>query len=330
MNDELPDKFLTRDELRNIPPMRPMIGEVLDKGTVAMIAAPPASGKSFLGVDLACCYATGKDWQGHRVDNSLHFPDDRPMTGAAGYVVAEGMGGFKQRVDAWESAWGTNVPNDGFMSWRGAVQLADAVELAALKDAVYRHGIGLLFIDTLARCSVGLEENSAGDMGRVIRAAYYLREAMGPDGTVVLVHHAGKSGTVRGSSALEGGVDQVLRIEREGDHLELSDQKRKDSPELAPIRLRMKPHAGSIVLESGTGQVDHSLAQRLVAAWAAAFSATGQCTKTELRAVADMGEREFYYALNQALKFGMLQATDEKNPRYRRGNGDPTVQSDRC
>lgn len=314
---ELPDKFLTRGEIASIPPMRPMIGRVLDKGTVAMLVAPPASGKTFLALDLACCYATEKPWQNHPVDNTLTFPDEPPLKAAAGYVVAEGLGGFRQRLDAWESAWQTRVPDDRLLAWRGAVHLADAADREALRAAVYRRNIGLLVIDTLARCSVGLEENSASDMGRMINAAYHVRDAMGPDGTVLLVHHAGKAGGIRGSSALEAGVDQVLKIRRDGQYLELSDHKRKDSPEMPPIRLQMKAHGESVVLESGTGVAGAPLARQLVAEWGTAFSTVGSCTKTELRTVSKLNDRDFLIALNEAISEGWIQVSNDRNPRYR-------------
>jgi RecA-family ATPase len=56
----------------------------------------------------------------------------------------------------------------------------------------------LVVIDTLARCMVGADENSARDMGEAIDALDRLRRAAGS--CVLPVHHMGKpNGTTRTS-----------------------------------------------------------------------------------------------------------------------------------
>src|SRR6202007_2191353 len=68
----------------------------------------------------------------------------------------------------------------------------------------------MVFIDTLARCMNG-DENSAKDMSAAIKGADYIREQV--KGGVVIVHHEGWSAKrVRGSSALQGAPDAVIRV----------------------------------------------------------------------------------------------------------------------
>jgi RecA-family ATPase len=98
-------------------------------------------------------------------------------------------------------------------------------ELCAMAD-----GMALVVIDTVNRCAVGGDENSARDMGIFVDAAYKVREATG-DGIVLALHHTGKDkATIRGSSALEAGVDCIYQTE--GDHvgITLKRTKRKDGP----------------------------------------------------------------------------------------------------
>ncbi|MCA1646651.1 MAG: helicase RepA family protein [Chloroflexi bacterium] len=57
-----------------------------------------------------------------------------------------------------------------------------------------------LFTDTLARGMVGVDENSAQDMGLFIQTADRIRQATGA--TVVVLHHHGKS----------GAANRVLRV----------------------------------------------------------------------------------------------------------------------
>lgn len=307
-------RYLKRDQLATLPDLEPMIDGVLDKGTVSLLVAQPAAGKSFLAVDWACCYATGKDWQGRTVDHSLTFQDDRPIPDASVlYIAAEGARGLKRRVDAWEQAWGHDVPADRLVVMPEPVQLGNRHEVAALCNDLRAEDAGLVVIDTVARCSVGLEENNAGDMGRLVDAAYRIRDALGPDGTVLLVHHLGKAGTIRGSSALLGGVDQVLRLTRDGDALELADEKRKDNEELEPMQLHLTEAHDSRVISSAIGE---DAGNSLVREMEQYLRALLPMSKSELRAATSLDEMVFYRSLNRGLSEGQIVTTNEKNPKY--------------
>lgn len=306
--------YLKRDELATLPDLTPMIGDVLDKGTVSMLVAQPAAGKSFLAVDWACCYATGKDWQGRMVDPSLTFPNDRPVEDASAlYIAAEGARGLKRRVDAWEQSWQHEVPADRLVVLPEPVQLGNRQEVGSLCRDLAAEACGLVVIDTVARCSVGLEENDAGDMGRLVDAAYRIRDALGPDGTVLLVHHLGKAGTIRGSSALLGGVDQVLRLTRDGDALTLEDEKRKDNEELEPVNLYLQTAHDSRVIASALGE---QIGNTLVDVMRDQLDQLLPMSKSELRGAAGLDDQTFYRALNRGLADGLIEITQEKTPKY--------------
>jgi hypothetical protein len=71
--------------------------------------------------------------------------------------------------------------------------------------------VGIIFIDTLNRAMLGLEENSAKDTAKVIQACLFLKKVFRC--TVVVVHHTPKDGSdPRGSSALYAGFDTVLKV----------------------------------------------------------------------------------------------------------------------
>jgi RecA-family ATPase len=70
----------------------------------------------------------------------------------------------------------------------------------------------LAVVDTLARCFVGGEENSARDMGRFVAAADRLRTATGA--AALLLHHVSRhGGAIRGSTALPGALDTGIAVE---------------------------------------------------------------------------------------------------------------------
>ena len=57
----------------------------------------------------------------------------------------------------------------------------------------------LIIVDTLARCMVGGDENSAKDMGLFIAHADALRKETGA--TVLIIHHTGKNGRASAAAA---------------------------------------------------------------------------------------------------------------------------------
>ena len=111
----------------------------------------------------------------------------------------------------------------------------------------------MIVIDTVARCSVGLEENSARDMGQFIDALYKLRDARAECGTtVIVVHHTGHDKSrARGSSALPAGVDCAFITESDDPHtlITMRSVKRKDGPPPAPVSMHLAEVGDSVVIE---------------------------------------------------------------------------------
>lgn len=308
--------YLNRSQLDNIPDLEPMIDGVLDKGTVAMLVAQPAAGKSFLAMDWVCHYATEAEaWQGRAISRTVTYPDDKPVDeGKVLYIAAEGVKGMKYRLRAWEQTWRRTVAPDRLTVVPHPIQLGNTNAVAELCHDLQQETCGLVVIDTLARCAMGLEENSSTDMGRVVHAAYQIRDAMGPDGTVLLIHHLSKAGTIRGSSALLGGVDQVMILTRSGDALKLEDEKRKDGAELEPMNLRLKPVHGSLIVEAGR---DDDPGHNPLVQEMAQLNHLLPLSKNELRMATSLPESAFFHALNRGLKSGQIVSTQDKTPKYR-------------
>lgn len=86
--------------------------------------------------------------------------------------------------------------------------------LAVLTEAVEAQRPALIFIHTLAMAFLGLEENSAEAMGRVVAVARSLTKH---GAAVVLIHHDTKAEgkTPRGHSLLNGALDMALYVTRD-------------------------------------------------------------------------------------------------------------------
>ena len=219
--------------LDDLPDPEPLIhGDVIDRGTVTMLAGPSGHGKSFLALDWACAVATGSEWLGNDA-----------AQGRVLYVAAEGGTGMKSRVRAWRKEHGA-VDDKYFNMIIDPVQFGNAEALAGLISIAAE--FDFVVIDTVARCTAGLEENSARDMGLFVDALYKVRDAREECGTTVLVvHHTGyDKSRARGSSALQAGVDNVYQVNALGDDphtlFTLTSTKRKDGPVPADRALKLE------------------------------------------------------------------------------------------
>lgn len=234
MNDRL-WPLLHESELDDLPEPTWLVGDHLTDG-LAVVYGPPKQGKTFLALDWALSAASGTPWHGH---DTIETP--------VVYVSGEGHGGLGRRRRAWKVARQQFAPKLYVIPF--AVRFGQVREHATgLRDDVHSTGAGLVVIDTLARSMAGSDENSSQDMGQYIHTADWLREKTGCG--VLIIHHSGVSGErPRGSSALFGAADTLVRVEGEAGYLKVSCEGQKDAPPFRTKHFVLSPVAESMVLE---------------------------------------------------------------------------------
>ena len=169
------------------------------------------------------------------------FGHEVPRPGPFVHVLAEGAAGFGPRLHAWKHAFGFSATTViGYYTVSETVNLLDPSAVGRLIELIAPlepSGVGF---DTLARCMVGGDENSASDMGRAIDAADRVRRSTGA--LVLLTHHTNKDQRYeRGSSALRGAVDTMLSMDHVDDTIRLSCTKQKNAAEFDTIHLKLVP-----------------------------------------------------------------------------------------
>lgn len=150
-----------------------------------VLVGKSGSGKSFTALDIAGRVASD---------------------GCAIYIAGEGVSGYAARWESWKKYH--HVATAELYFYCEALQVMDEADLYSFVQMLEKHQPTLVIIDTMARSAVGLDENSAKDVGQFIAATDRLRSAL--DCAVLVVHHTGKSGDMRGSSALYGAADAVI------------------------------------------------------------------------------------------------------------------------
>lgn len=232
--DALLAEMLSPAELAQRPAPRALVKGLLNMDSESWIIGPPGSKKTFVAQDIAGHVALGHPWQGLKV-----------LQARVVMVVAEGAGGMSTRVKAWEKRHGP-MGAEVFILPR-PVQAGDVRAWRVLVEACRRLAPGLVVIDTQARVTVGLDENSAKEMGIYIEAVRSIREATGA--CVLTVHHTGrKGGDARGSSAIDGAQHTELKVTSEGLRGVLSTEKQKDMEAMADMSLVFE------VVEVGTDE----------------------------------------------------------------------------
>ncbi|BDA16586.1 hypothetical protein KAM345_005000 [Aeromonas caviae] len=204
-----------------------LIKGLLPAECTSSIYGPSGSYKSFLAISWACHIATGKSWDGRRVEK-----------GAVLYVVGEGGTGVPRRIKAWENTHQEKATNLCCVNQPVFVAAPLQVEQLRLAAEHVKQATGLpvalIVIDTLARCFGGADENKASDMGGFIAGCDAVKAATGA--TVLVVHHSGKDETkgARGSSSFRAALDAEFLVKREtvgAKALVLTCTKQKDAEE---------------------------------------------------------------------------------------------------
>ena len=204
-------KVYNANDISNLPKTSWIVdGEIQDEG-FAVIYGAPGTYKSFIALDLA-----------------LHVA----QTGNVVYVAAEGAsGGWEDRKNAWCVMHKKGADNLFFVF--DAIKMLDVDQggdVHAFIEAIAPYQPRLVVIDTMARCMVGGSDSSDRDVGAFVYAVDEIRQCLGT--AVLVVHHAGKNGEYRGSSALLGAADTFLAVKRVGkNRVHLKPEKVKDGSE---------------------------------------------------------------------------------------------------
>jgi hypothetical protein len=232
-----PFTLLDFEALRALPDASWLIDGMVPTDGLGFIYGASQAGKSFLALDWALSVAAGIPWFGHDVTG-----------GHVVYIAGEGRSGMKQRTLAWWKEHGR--PDLSRMHW-----LLDSVNLlnpGDIERALASRGTlperpALWVGDTLARLMPGGDENASRDTGIVVAAMDQLRDGA----AALIVHHTRRDGDgERGSGALRGGADVMVKLKRDGysPRITLTCDKAKDAAEFDPVPLSLDPSEKSCVL----------------------------------------------------------------------------------
>lgn len=193
-------------DVMNRPPMEWFVHGVLPKKGLATIYGLPATGKSFLMLDLLFAICKGEEWFGMKTKQSK-----------VAYINLEDIHGMGNRLRAYQARKGS-IPTNDFLNYEISLNFKEKDHVEELINSIkeYAPNCGLVCIDTLAQSANGIDENSSTDMGMVIGKLKKLSSEL--NCLVLIVHHSGKiqGSGMRGHSSLLGAVDCAIEISSDG------------------------------------------------------------------------------------------------------------------
>jgi hypothetical protein len=218
-------RLLTLDQIDALPDPEFLIDGVLPRGSLSVLYGAPGCAKTFVALSMAMTIASGTAWLERQTRKE-----------AVLYIAAEGIGGMKYRLRAYQRLHETDTTNIRILP--EPIQLIDRPALKRLQHGLAAQNFNpdLVIVDTLARATVGLDENNVKDMSRVVEAADSLRRDL--NSTVLLIHHTRKKGDLeRGSSALRGAADVMIECKKTGQIVVATCVKMKDAEPFADIKI---------------------------------------------------------------------------------------------
>ena len=194
-------KFLEFKDLRSLPKPEWLLYNVLPTKGVSFIYGPPKSGKTFVMVTIA----------GSVASENINWMDLATKHGHVIYIAAEDIDEVARRFIAWADVNKINdLPNLHFFP----CPLALAKDTPRFMDAIDKRypdaKIVLFVVDTLAMCSLGVDENAKKDFDAVLGSLEALWRKY--NCCVVAVHHSGKNGEMRGTSSMDGIAYSKIEI----------------------------------------------------------------------------------------------------------------------
>lgn len=263
--------ILRRSQLRDLPPVEPLIEGVISLRSTVMLIGSSGAGKTFLTIAWACSIGTGTAWLGHKVHRAKVL-----------YVVGEGANGLDDRISAWEQAWGVRVTDDDVVFSIRPESLTAESTWAEMQAEAKALGCRVIVLDTFS--SLASDADETKDAATVVRRMSDLGAAI--DGTVILVHHPGwgDATRARGGSQLESNADEVLILHgtKTDPLIALERKKVKEGVSGDKMWLRRRPTHGSVIIEAITAS-EQTEALAATAEQVAQSVFDGTFTKTQLR-----------------------------------------------
>ncbi|MBN1665958.1 MAG: AAA family ATPase [Anaerolineales bacterium] len=189
--------------LRPLEPVEWVIENLIPAGTVTVLYGDGGSKKTYAALDMAICVALGKPWL-----------DYQTVQGAVFFIDEElGERFLRPRIQQALRGHLADETTPIYYTCYAGFDFRDDRYLQELHRAILGSMASLVIIDALMDVVPGAKENSVEELLPPLREIRKIAEGTGA--AIVIIHHANKNGGYRGTSAIKGAVDLLLRVQSE-------------------------------------------------------------------------------------------------------------------
>ena len=296
--------YSARDALQPQPPPVWIVDRLLTPGSVSAVVGAPGSKKTYSLLDMAVCVALGKPW--------LNLATKQ----GAALIIDEESGAVRlgRRLGGVLNAHFADESTPVFYTCLAGLKLNQPMDVDALRQLIVETGAAIVIIDAFADIMPGADENAVKDVQPIMLALRRVADATGA--AIVLIHHSGKNGDYRGSSAIKGAVDLMLTVQSEPDEdiVRFAFEKARD---VEPFKFAGQSHfsdglfwLSAIDAEPGKPKLSTSenyvmgyLAEHGQSAITAITEAADKCSPEAARkAVYALAQRNLIYRANEGSK----------------------------
>ncbi len=201
------EEFIALD----IPPRESLLHPIIKEQSITMIYGPRGVGKTWFAQSLMDAIAFGIQfgpWEPKKKVPCLYLEGEMPAQD-----VIERLNYFKYSQPGAE----TYIYSDGYANRLGLpkANLADSKWQKQIKEELLDRDIKFWVADNLGALAPGVDELSKKDYDPINQFLLDLRHA---GIATSLLHHAGKQGQQRGTSAHEDNIDSVVKLSRPPDY----------------------------------------------------------------------------------------------------------------
>lgn len=190
------------DALKPQPPVEYVVDRLITAGSVCVFYGEPGAKKTYAMVSLIVAVAGGLPWLDFKTKQCpVLFVDEESGEVRLSRRLGEALRGER---------CGSDLPL--FYVCLAGLKLDDKLEALELENMITTTGAKLVILDALADIMAG-DENSKQDTQPIFTALRKIADRTGA--AIVIIHHSNKLGGYRGSSAIKGAVDLMVKVDSE-------------------------------------------------------------------------------------------------------------------
>ena len=320
--------FALDDALAPRPKLTWLIDGVIPERSFTAFYGYPGSLKSSIVLDAAMAVATGKPFLPAMPGSTNNFPGFKTTRAPVVWVdLDNGQDVTAERLAAFSR--GYQAPPGADFYWLSypvpTIQATRRASVDALQAALLTlpHRPSWIILDTLLRAA-GVRDENSSEMDFVMANLHNLAENVGAALTVVShsrKENTGRAGNgLRGHSSIEGGLDAVFLVSREGngDVIEVVNQKARRKP-VDPFGARWTYTADPISQELWESRFYWEPVNRMSKAQAALLNLcqmivdhlkqSGDMNQSALYSLVGGNKRNFEQAINRLKSDGTIDIT---------------------